>query len=197
MQTVMWGETLRRFVELDRDAPSLAESPEHCAGGNRLLVDLGDLLGVVQFGQQIEWTLRPLERVVEVALVPRGNRAGVERCRTQLGIAEPVGELGRGTSILRARFVCPQHPRHERLDHRRAVRLDEVDGAVDPAEHEISIRRRLPHPGTERGLVPELRVRLAARDWIGADGERALHRLPELDAAEAECVRASDLAPQL
>src|SRR4030095_11911385 len=62
---------------------------------------------------------------------------------------------------------------------------------------ESTIRSARPHPAAERRLESELCIRLAACRAVVGQLERALHRLPEGRPLEPECVRTSDLAPEL
>src|SRR5206468_180184 len=91
----------------------------------------------------------------------------------------------------------PVRAGHERSRTSRALRLGELERAIDPAVDQLGVRALLPHARPDCRMEGEQGVGLRARRPIGRELERALHRPPQRLPVVLERVNAADLPPDL
>ena len=118
------------------------EVTEPDAAGDRRVVDVGDVVGIVDLVEQLEAPL--LERPAEVGLArdPDRDPARVPRVGAQLGVAEPLREQARLARLVSRALRRPDAAGDQRPGSGGAVRLGELQRPVDPAVHELAPGRR-------------------------------------------------------
>ena len=171
------------------ESTRLAEAPAPDAAGDRRRVDVGTDVRVGDPVEQLEPPLGPRAAVVVLAGDERDDPAGVPGGRAELGVVEPLGDLGR---LDRGRGTVARPPASSRDQRHRpaaAVGRRPRQRTIDPVVDSRALGHLLPDARAERRLVGQLGVELASHLLVVGLGDGVLHRLPEGLAREAERVR--------
>ena len=150
------------------------------------------VVGIDELRQQGKAFRHPGGRQLEIAATPCDVGERRERVRSQADVAEPLRDRVQAS---RGRLVLPPERNcRERSGVGHRVLLGKLECTIDPFVDDLPIRWSLPHAGPACRLEREFRVEIR-----GGTGELdcLLDRGTERLAVESECVRPTDLQPEL